>query len=178
MAPIGPGHPTRGMRLDRWAWSRENRVFGGGQVEGRSASRLKSWASPPDPRRNGSERLRVRKRDLERFRETLLEQKMQILGRVEEMLSGEIHLDSNDFPDEMDTAVSETNLSLTGQLREREQRLLNKIEEALKKIKQGTYGACTSCGEEIEMKRLQARPVASLCIDCKGEQERLERQGE
>jgi DnaK suppressor protein len=120
----------------------------------------------------------MRKRDLERCRRILLERREQILGRVEKMLSGEIHLDSNDFPDEMDTAVSETNLSLTGQLREREQRLLNKIEEALEKIKQGTYGACTSCGEEIEMKRLQARPVAGLCISCKDEQERLERQVE
>jgi DnaK suppressor protein len=120
----------------------------------------------------------MRKEDLERCRRILLERREQILGRVEKMLSGEVHLDSNDFPDEMDTAVSESNLSLTGQLREREQRLLNKIEEALEKIKQGTYGACTSCGEEIEMKRLQARPVASLCISCKDEQERLERQVE
>ena len=113
--------------------------------------------------------------DLERCRRILLERREQILGRAKEMLSGEIHLDSNDFPDEMDTAVSEANLSLTGQLREREQGLLNKIEEALEKIEQGAYGACTSCGEEIETKRLQARPVAGLCISCKDEQERLER---
>jgi hypothetical protein len=54
----------------------------------------------------------MKKMDLERCRRILLERREQILGRVEKMLSGEIHLDSNDFPDEMDTAVSETNLSL------------------------------------------------------------------
>ena len=66
-------------------------------------------------------------------------------------------------------------LSFTGQMRERERGLLNKIEKTLEAIERGEYGECESCGEPIEAKRLLARPVASLCIDCKDEQERLER---
>ena len=53
--------------------------------------------------------------------------------------------------------------------------LLAKIEQALEKIEANEYGLCESCGEEIGLKRLEARPVAELCIDCKSEQEKLER---
>jgi DnaK suppressor protein len=118
----------------------------------------------------------VRKRDLERFRETLLDQKMQIVAHARQMLAGEVHVDRDDFPDEIDTAVSESSLSLTGRMRDRERRLLNKIEKSLEKIERGTYGECESCGEEIGLERLRARPVANFCIACKEEQERLERQ--
>jgi DnaK suppressor protein len=75
----------------------------------------------------------------------------------------------------MDTASSEVNLQFTGRLREREQGLLAKIETALQKIERGAYGECVICGEDIGLKRLRARPVAELCIDCKSEQEKLER---
>ncbi len=120
----------------------------------------------------------MRKRDLERFQKILLEQRSQILSRTREMLAGEAYLDSDDFPDEIDTAVSESSLSLTGRMRERERGLLNKIEKSLEKIEQGTYGKCECCGEEIGLERLRARPVAEFCIACKDEQERLERQAE
>jgi DnaK suppressor protein len=117
----------------------------------------------------------VRKRELQRFRKILLEQREQILDNARRALSGDIHLDPDDFPDEMDTASSEVNLTFTGRLRERERGLLAKIDSALEKIEESTYGSCEKCGEEIGMKRLEARPVAELCIDCKAEQERLER---
>ncbi len=120
----------------------------------------------------------MRKRDLERFRKILLEQRSQILSRARQMLAGEVYVDSDDFPDEIDTAVSESSLSLTGRMRERERGLLNKIEKSLEKIERGTYGECESCGEEIGLERLRARPVAEFCIACKDEQERLERQAE
>jgi len=120
----------------------------------------------------------MRKRDLERCRTILLEQRERVLGHVDRVLSGELDVDPDDFPDEMDAALAESSLSFTGQIRERELRLLNKIEKSLKKIEQGSYGQCQGCGEEIGMGRLRARPVASLCIDCKDEQEHLERQGE
>jgi len=116
----------------------------------------------------------MRKRDLERCRKILLEQRERILGNVDRVLTGELDLDRDDFPDEMDVALAESSLSFTGQIRERERRLLNKIEKALEKIEQGSYGECESCGDEIGVGRLRARPVASLCIDCKDEQERLE----
>jgi DnaK suppressor protein len=66
-------------------------------------------------------------------------------------------------------------VAFTGRLREREATLLVKIDRALDKIKEGTFGTCESCGEKIGLKRLEARPVADLCIECKTEQERNER---
>lgn len=117
----------------------------------------------------------VRKRELEKFRKLLLEQRVQLLGNARRAMSGDIHLDPDDFPDEIDTASSEVNLAFVGRLRERERGLLSKIEGALAKIEEGVYGECESCGEEIGIKRLEARPVAQLCIECKAEQEKLER---
>ena len=67
-------------------------------------------------------------------------------------------------------------MPFAGRIRERESKLLCKIDEALEQINQGDYGECTSCGDEIGVKRLLARPVARLCIACKEEQERFERQ--
>ena len=58
--------------------------------------------------------------------------------------------------------------------RERERKLLSKIESTLKKIDENEYGYCASCGEEIGIRRLEARPTAELCIDCKTRQEALE----
>jgi DnaK suppressor protein len=117
----------------------------------------------------------LRKRELTRFKQLLEEQRAQLLGNAKKALSGDIHLDPDDFPDEIDTASSEVGLAFIGRLRERERGLLNKINSALEKIEQGTFGECEQCGEEIGMKRLEARPVAELCIDCKAEQEKLER---
>jgi len=120
----------------------------------------------------------VRKRDLERFRETLHDQKMQIVANARQMLDGEVHVDSDALPDEIDTAALESSLWFTGRMREREFGLLHKIEKSLEKIERGGYGECESCGEEIGRERLRARPMADFCITCKDEQERLERQAE
>jgi len=117
----------------------------------------------------------VRKRDLEKLKKILTEQRDQLAGNAKRALTGDIHLDPDDFPDEMDAASSEINLAFTGRLRERERHLLAKIEQALQKMENNEYGLCENCGEEIGLKRLEARPVAELCIDCKSEQERLER---
>jgi DnaK suppressor protein len=117
----------------------------------------------------------LNKRDLERFKKLLLEQREQLQGNQRKALGGDIHLDPDDFPDEIDTASSEVNLQFTGRLREREQGLLAKVDTALRKIEDGEYGECMNCGEDIGVKRLRARPVAELCIDCKSEQEKLER---
>jgi DnaK suppressor protein len=116
----------------------------------------------------------VRKRELKKFEKILDEMKRQLLDNARKALSGDIHLDPDDFPDEIDTASSESGLAFIGRLRERERVLLQKIEDALERIEDGTYGVCTSCEEEIGLKRLQARPVATLCIDCKSQQEKLE----
>ena len=117
----------------------------------------------------------MNKRDLQKFKKLLTEQREEILGNARRALSGDIHVDPDDFPDEIDTASSEVNLQFTGRLREREQGLLSKIDAALEKIEAGEYGECRMCGEDIGVKRLKARPVAELCIECKSEQEKLER---
>ena len=116
----------------------------------------------------------MKKRDLQRFKKLLLEQRKQLQGNQKKALTGDIHVDPDDFPDEIDTASSEVNLQFTGRLREREQGLLAKVDAALTKIEQGSFGECVSCGEDIGVKRLKARPVAELCIECKSEQEQLE----
>ena len=117
----------------------------------------------------------MRKRDQQRFRKILLSQREQLLANLEKALGGDVHVDPDDFPDEIDAASSDAGLAFIGRLRERERGLLAKINAAIEKIEDGEYGACESCGEEIGMQRLEARPVAELCIDCKAEQEKLER---
>ena len=112
---------------------------------------------------------------MEKFKKLLTQQKDNLLKNARRTLSGDIHLDPDDFPDEIDTASSEMNLAFQGRLRERERGLISKINQALDKIEDGVYGECESCGEQISLKRIQARPVAELCIDCKAEQEQLER---
>ena len=120
----------------------------------------------------------MKMRDLERCRAILLEQRERILGNLDRVLSGELEFDPDDFPDEMDAALAESSLSFAGHMRGRERLLLHKIGKTLEAIERGTYGECESCGEEIGVERLLARPVASLCIACKDEEERLERQRE
>jgi len=110
-----------------------------------------------------------------RFKKLLEGQRDELLANTRRTLSGDIHLDPDDFPDEIDTASSEMNLAFQGRLRERERGLLSKILQALQKIDDGVYGECEECGEAIGLKRIEARPVAELCIDCKSEQEQQER---
>ena len=120
----------------------------------------------------------MKKRDLQRFKKILLKQREELLANRKKILTGDIYLDPDDFPDEIDTASSEANLAFQGRLRERERGLLGKINLALQKIEDGVYGECESCGEAISLKRIEARPVAKLCIECKDEQEQRERREE
>ena len=78
-------------------------------------------------------------------------------------------------PDELDVAISESNRELSLRFADRERRMLKKIQHSLRRITEGEYGACEECGVEIGLKRLRFRPVACLCIDCKTEQEQMER---
>lgn len=117
----------------------------------------------------------MNKRDLTRFKKLLLVQREQLQGNQKKALLGDVHVDPDDFPDEIDAASSEVNLQFTGRLREREQGLIGKIDAALRRIEDKTFGECITCGEDIGAARLKARPVAELCIECKSEQEKLER---
>ena len=84
--------------------------------------------------------------------------------------------DASNFPDPTDRATQESEFSLELRTRDRERRLIKKIEDALKDISSGDYGFCETCGIEIGIRRLEARPTATLCIDCKTLDEIRERQ--
>jgi DnaK suppressor protein len=84
--------------------------------------------------------------------------------------------DAANFPDPNDRATQESEFSLELRTRDRERRLIKKIDDALKEIESGDYGFCESCGIEIGIRRLEARPTASLCIDCKTLDEIREKQ--
>jgi DnaK suppressor protein len=116
----------------------------------------------------------VNKRTQQKFERILNEMRTELIANARRAVSGDIHLDPDDFPDEIDSASSESGLAFIGRLRERERILVQKIDLALSKIEDGSYGTCTGCGEDIGQKRLEARPVAELCIDCKSQQEKLE----
>ena len=115
------------------------------------------------------------KKQLEELRAQLERQKGLILENARKTLKGEIELAEEDLPDEMDLASSvyEQNLSL--RLRGRERGLLEKVKAALQRIVDGEYGVCEDCGDEIGLVRLRARPVTTLCIQCKEDQEKREK---
>lgn len=115
------------------------------------------------------------KKELKKFQELLEEKRKIVLERARQMLSEGMVLDANDLPDEMDLASSEYIQSFEFRLRGREKSLLSKLDLALKKIEDGTFGICEICEEPIGKKRLEARPETSLCIKCKEDQEREER---
>ncbi len=83
--------------------------------------------------------------------------------------------DGGELPDPNDRATREVEIESALHLRDRDRKLIAKIRQALKRIDQGTFGLCTTCGEPISAARLRARPVTDLCIDCKRVAERLER---
>ena len=115
------------------------------------------------------------KRELLKFRELLDEKKRGVLDRARKTLTEDMMLDPSDLPDEMDLASAEYTQSFEFRLRGRDKALLNKLDLALKKIDDGTFGQCETCDEPIGKKRLEARPETGLCIKCKEDQERDER---
>lgn len=112
---------------------------------------------------------------LEYFREKLLEWKRQLMQEVDRTVD---HMkdDATNFPDPNDRATQEEEFSLELRTRDRERKLIKKIDESMRDIESGDYGFCQSCGIEIGVQRLEARPTAKLCIDCKTMAEIRERQ--
>lgn len=117
----------------------------------------------------------LKKKDLKRFKEILEEKRDTVLANAKKTLNEDMTLDVDDLPDEMDLASSEYLQSFQFRLRGREKVFLKKIDYALAKIEDGTFGMCESCDEPISIKRLEARPETTLCIRCKEDQERTER---
>ena len=117
----------------------------------------------------------MNKKELKRFRETLTGRLDEIRKAAEATKEQGLGFSPEDLPDEVDLASSESDQSLNLRLRDRERVLYRKIQKAIQKIDDGEYGLCERCGEEIGIKRLEARPVTDLCIRCKEEEERVER---
>jgi len=115
----------------------------------------------------------VNHRDTDLFRKLLNERKLELLNEAGKTVDG---MDENgNFPDPTDRASMESDRSFTLRIRDRERKLIAKIEEALRRLEDGSYGVCEQCGEKIGAARLKARPVTTLCIDCKSVQEVAER---
>lgn len=112
---------------------------------------------------------------LTKFKKALLEEKQRILNNSKNALKNELALSPDDLPDETDLAASEINQNLVFKLRDRERQLLSKIDEALMRMDEGNFGSCEDCEEPIEPRRLEARPVSTLCIACKERQEHREK---
>ena len=117
----------------------------------------------------------MKKKDIDKFKKLLLERKNAIIQSAESARERAMAVEQADLPDEVDMATSETGQALNLRLRDRELVLLRKIDKTIAKIDEGEFGVCERCGEDISSKRLEARPVAQLCIRCKEEIEKVEK---
>lgn len=117
--------------------------------------------------------LSMREKKILDIRKKLVAQRKTLLSEAEEALNA--LPGQTIFPDLGDQASAEIDRNFMLRLRGREQKLLKKIEAAIEKIDNGTFGICEVCGQEIDIKRLEARPVTTMCIECKTEQEEEEK---
>ncbi len=111
---------------------------------------------------------------MKKFRAILEERRTSLIVQAKKTLESDMVLSPDDRFDEVDQASSEYMQAFSFRLRGREKFLMDKIELALRKIDDNTYGVCEECEETIALKRLQARPEAPLCIQCKEAQEKEE----
>ncbi len=112
---------------------------------------------------------------LEHFRQILLAWKRELMEEVDRTV-GHMKDEAANFPDPNDRATQESEFSLELRTRDRERKLLRKIDSALQRIEDGTYGFCAETGEEIGLKRLEARPVATLSVEAQERRELAEKQ--
>ena len=117
----------------------------------------------------------MRRREVERYRSVLASQLASLVGHGEQAVHEMSGAGGEEIPDPNDRATAEEGRNWSLRLRDRDRKLIGKIQEALARLDAGTFGTCTSCGRAISPARLRARPVTDLCIDCKTEAERVER---
>lgn len=127
---------------------------------------------PYQPRRGETY---MSKGQLEHFRQILLAWKRELMEEVDRTM---LHMkdEAANFPDPNDRATQESEFGLELRTRDRERKLLKKIESALARIDDGSYGYCEETGDEIGLRRLEARPVATLCVEAQERRELAERQ--
>lgn len=136
-------------------------------------AKASSIVLPPDYRPSEDEPFM---NDLQRvyFRQKLLSWKEEIMRQTRETLAG-LHAESTQHADLADRATSETDRALELRARDRQRKLIAKIDAALARIEDGTYGYCEETGEPIGLKRLDARPIATLSVEAQERHERRER---
>lgn len=117
----------------------------------------------------------MEKEKLEYFKELLNGKLEELLSGAERAVNGMSGSKDENFPDPTDRASHETDRNFLLRVKDRERKLISKVQEALKRIDDGTYGVCELCGEEISQKRLEVRPVTTCCIECKKEEEEQEK---
>ena len=132
-----------------------------------------AYGLPPYQPEEGEEYMNERQKD--HFREILLAWKRELMEEVDRTVH---HMkdEASNFPDPNDRATQESEFSLELRTRDRERKLIKKIDETITKLDNDEYGYCDACGVEIGIRRLEARPTASLCIDCKTLDEIREKQ--
>ena len=116
----------------------------------------------------------MNERQREYFREKLLVWKEEILREAKDTLA-HLQAENENHPDLADRASSETDRAIELRARDRQRKLIAKIDAALQRIEDGTYGCCEETGEPISLKRLEARPIATLSIEAQERHERRER---
>lgn len=116
----------------------------------------------------------MNERQLEYFKQKLLDWKEDILRESRETLT-HLQADTENHPDLADRASSETDRSLELRTRDRQRKLISKIDDALRRIEDGSYGYCEETGEPIGLARLEARPIATLSLEAQERHERRER---
>ena len=132
-----------------------------------------TYGLPPYEPEEGEEYMNERQKD--HFREILQAWKRELMEEVDRTVH---HMkdEASNFPDPNDRATQESDFSLELRTRDRERKLIKKIDETIEKLDSDEYGYCDACGVEIGIRRLEARPTANLCIDCKTLDEIREKQ--
>ncbi len=127
------------------------------------------------PYKRGSGEIYMSEEQLEHFQNILLNWKRELMEEVDRTVH---HMkdEAANFPDPNDRATQESEFGLELRTRDRERKLLRKIDSALGRIDDGSYGFCEETGEEIGLKRLEARPVATLCLEAQERRELAEKQ--
>ncbi len=128
---------------------------------------------PPDYRPSPDEEY-MNEMQIEYFRQKLLEWKKSLLAQSQDTLE-DLRQGGLNQPDELDRASLETDKALDLRTKDRARKLISKINDALKRIEDGTYGYCEETGEPIGLERLEARPVATLSIEAQERHERMEK---
>lgn len=115
----------------------------------------------------------MRKETVRKFKK-LFEAQREMIASKNKIVREDFSVSADDRFDELDQASLDIEQSMRMRLCNRETLYIRKINEALKRIEDGVFGECDECGEDIEVKRLEARPTATLCVGCKEDQERKE----